>query len=51
MKDERGATVVEYGFILGLIVLAMMASLTGVASETTALWNTVSTKSSEAIGE
>ena len=40
-SDDKGATAVEYGLILALIVLAMMASLRGVASATINMWNDV----------
>jgi pilus assembly protein Flp/PilA len=40
-RDEHGATAVEYGLILAMIVLAMMAALNGVANETIKLWGTV----------
>jgi pilus assembly protein Flp/PilA len=50
VSDERGATAVEYGFMLALIVLAMMSALSGVADETSKLWNDVSTKTAEATG-
>lgn len=43
-KDERAATAVEYGLILALIVLAMMAALQSVASTTINMWNNVSTQ-------
>jgi pilus assembly protein Flp/PilA len=49
-RDERGATAVEYGFMLVMIVLAMMSALSGVATETSALWEEVSSKSAEATG-
>jgi pilus assembly protein Flp/PilA len=49
-RDERGATAVEYGFMLVMIVLAMMSALSGVASETSALWEEISSKSAEATG-
>ena len=49
-RDERGATAVEYGFMLVMIVLAMMSALSGVATETSALWDEVSSKSAEATG-
>lgn len=42
MRDRRGATAVEYGFILALIVLAMMASLMSVANVTIGMWGNVS---------
>jgi len=47
-RDEQGATAVEYGLILAMIVLAMMAALNGVANETIRLWGTVQTASQTA---
>ncbi len=44
LRDEHGATAVEYGLIIAMIVLAMFAALTSVADATTNMWNTVSTK-------
>ena len=41
-KDRRAATAVEYGLILSLIFLAMVAAVRGVASTTTDMWNNVS---------
>ena len=41
LKDERGATAVEYGLIVSLIVLAMLGALTQVAQTTTGMWNAV----------
>jgi pilus assembly protein Flp/PilA len=41
-RDRKGATAVEYGFIVALIVIAVMASIQGLASTTTAMWNNVS---------
>lgn len=38
---ERGATAVEYGLILALIVLAMMSVLSEVATKTINMWNNV----------
>lgn len=42
--DRKGATAVEYGFIVALIVIAMVAALTQLANSTTTMWNNVSTK-------
>jgi pilus assembly protein Flp/PilA len=50
IRDERGATAVEYGFMLVMIVLAMMSALSGVADQTAALWTEVSSKTAEATG-
>lgn len=44
LRCNRGATAVEYGFILALIVLAMIAALSELASGTTGMWNNVSHK-------
>lgn len=44
LRDRRGATVVEYGFILALIVLAIMAALVELGSTTSSMWNNVSQK-------
>ncbi len=43
-RDRKGATAVEYGFLLALIVLAIMAALVELGSTTTGLWTNVSTK-------
>jgi len=44
VRDRKAATAVEYGFILALIVLAIMATLIQLGGTTTALWTNVSTK-------
>ena len=41
LRDTRGATAIEYGLIVSLVVIAMMAALKGVANENTGLWATV----------
>jgi pilus assembly protein Flp/PilA len=38
ITDRRGATAIEYGLILALVVLGMMAGLVYLADGTTALW-------------
>lgn len=38
---RRGATAVEYGLIVALIVITMIASFEGVASVTTGMWNNI----------
>lgn len=48
MRDSRGATAVEYGLIVALIVIAMIAALKNMASTTTGMWNSVSTKVDQA---
>lgn len=44
VRDRKGATAVEYGFILALIVIAIIASIQGLAGTTTGMWNNVSDK-------
>ena len=41
LRDERAVSAVEYGLIISLIVLAMMAGLNLVASTTINMWNDV----------
>ncbi len=42
LVSDKGATAVEYGLILAMIVLAMMAALSNVATKTNAMWGNVS---------
>lgn len=39
--DERGATVIEYGLICSLIVLAVISAIVGVADATIDMWDNV----------
>ena len=43
-RDTDAATAIEYGLVASLIVVAMLASLSGVANITTSMWNNISTK-------
>lgn len=43
-RDEKGATAVEYGLILALIFLAIVAAVNNVAQRTIGMWNRVSTE-------
>ena len=47
-RCEQGATAVEYGLIVSLIVIAMFAALGNVAGSTIAMWNEVSNKVTKA---
>lgn len=47
--DRRAATSVEYSVILAMIFLAILMSVRGVAGETIDMWNTVASKSKEAV--
>ncbi|WP_443971277.1 Flp family type IVb pilin [Sphingobium sp. CR28] len=44
LSSQKGATAVEYGLILALIFLAMVASLSQVAEKTNNMWGNVSNK-------
>jgi pilus assembly protein Flp/PilA len=46
--DCKGATAVEYGLILAMIVIAMIVSLSTVANVTIDMWNNVNTKVTQA---
>ena len=48
LRCELGATAVEYGLIISLIVLAMFAALNNVAAGTINMWNNVSNKVTKA---
>ncbi len=50
IRDVRGTSSVEYGIILGMIVLVVFLAIEGVATETIGMWDDISTKSSNAIG-
>ncbi|ANK13384.1 Flp family type IVb pilin [Erythrobacter neustonensis] len=50
IDDQSGATAIEYGLIVSLIVVAMIAALQGVAGSTIATWTRVETESVAAMG-
>ena len=41
IRDRKAATAVEYGLIVALIVLAMMAGLSQFAGTTIKMWNDI----------
>ncbi len=43
-SNNRGATAVEYGLILGLVVIVMLVALSNVADATIGKWNYVANK-------
>ncbi|WP_067736407.1 Flp family type IVb pilin [Novosphingobium naphthalenivorans] len=49
LRDAQGASTVEYGIILAMVVLVIFVAMQGLANETIGMWNDVSTKSSNAI--
>ena len=44
LANQSGATAVEYGFIVALIVIAIIASIQGLAGANTGIWNNVHDK-------
>lgn len=48
LRDTRAATAIEYGLIVSLVVIAMIASFMTVADTTTGMWNNISSKVSNA---
>ncbi|MFN3387700.1 MAG: Flp family type IVb pilin [Allosphingosinicella sp.] len=48
-SDERGASAVEYGLIIALVVLAMIGALSQVAGSTIGMWNGVQENVAEAM--
>lgn len=44
LRDDRGATAIEYGLIVSLIVIAIIGAMEGVANENTGLWAVVTDK-------
>lgn len=49
MRSTRAATAVEYGLILALIFIAMVAAVEDVATQTTKMWTHISSKSEQAM--
>lgn len=47
--DELGATAVEYGLILSLVVIAMIGSLSSFAEAAVSMWSNIEQKSADAI--
>lgn len=49
LKDKSGATAIEYGLIIALIVIAMIAGMSRFASTTANMWTHVQTASKTAM--
>jgi len=47
-KDRRGATAVEYGLILALVFIAMIAGVTRFSDTTISMWDRVANEVSGA---
>lgn len=50
LRNRKGATAVEYGLILALIVLAVMVGIIALGSATSGTWNNISDKVRAASG-
>ncbi|WP_390551011.1 Flp family type IVb pilin [Qipengyuania sp. MTN3-11] len=48
MRDETGATAVEYGLILALVFLAMLGAVQAFGQNATTMWNDTSETINEA---
>lgn len=49
-NDISGATAVEYGLIVSLIVIGMVGALQGIAGETISMWEDISTEATGVMG-
>jgi len=43
-RDRRGATAIEYGLIVSLVVITMIVALTNFATVSVNMWNNISNK-------
>jgi len=50
LANTRAATAVEYGLIVSLIVIVMVAALVDLGATTSSMWNNVSSKVVSAAG-
>lgn len=50
IKDESGATAIEYGLIAGLVAVAIIAALTALGGSLTSLFTSVSDELDGAVG-
>jgi pilus assembly protein Flp/PilA len=48
LRDRRGTSAVEYGIILGFIVIGLFVAVGGVASETLKMWTHVGAETAKA---
>lgn len=51
VDDTSGATAIEYGLIVAMIVIVMIAALQGVADTTIAMWSRVESESIAAMSK
>ena len=48
LRDQQGATVIEYGLIAGMIVIAIVGGMTGFANEANDMWDKISNELADA---
>lgn len=51
LRDDQGATAIEYGLIAALIAIAAMSAMQAFAGSTITMWMNVSSKSLDAQNE
>jgi pilus assembly protein Flp/PilA len=44
LRDQKGATAIEYGLIIALLMLAMMSGLSALGGGTGGMWTNVTAK-------
>ena len=49
LRNMDGATAVEYGLLVSLMIMAIMVTVTGFATEVSTMWNNISTTLDNAI--
>ena len=48
LRDQRGATAVEYSMICALIIFVIMATVQGLANQTNIMWTKIGTTMQQA---
>lgn len=51
LRDRRGTSAVEYGMLLGLMVLVMLVALRGLSDEVSTTWGDVSSQTASATSQ
>ncbi|WP_095011213.1 Flp family type IVb pilin [Tsuneonella mangrovi] len=51
VRDEAGATAIEYGLILSMVFLAMVGAVQVFGNETIGMWNRITTDVKTAINK
>ena len=44
LRDQQGATAIEYGLIAGMVVIAIVGGMTGFANEANDMWVKIQTE-------